>query len=228
MAKVKLNGASVISGTIGGQVYSRNRGGAYIRSWVKPVNPNTPAQSLARQKFSGLSSDWKGLTSAQRATWNTGTNNFPRKDRIGETIFLSGQQLFMSFNRNQQSAGNNPIQVCPAPIVIPAPTFVGITVDSTQFTVGFTPDPLGTNSSLIIECSVPVSAGISFQGRSSFKQISVVAGATVSPADIFTEYNTVYGAGSLQTGAKVFIRMHIVDRTSGIASDSIQAGFVVA
>ena len=228
MAKVKLNGASVISGTIGGQVYSRNRGGAYIRTWVKPVNPNTTAQSATRSLFGNLSNNWRALTEAQRTTWNTGSANFPRVDRIGETIVLSGQQLFMSFNRNQQSAANLQVDTCPAPITVPTPVFGTVTLDATQFLVGFTPTPVNAGETLIVSCSHPVSSGVTFASKSWMKQVQTVAAASISPDDIFDSYNTIFGLGSIQVGAKIFVNMHIVDRTTGIASSTVQASYIVA
>jgi len=227
MAKVKLNGASVISGTIGGQVYSRNRGGAYIRQWVKPINPNTTAQSATRSLFANLSNNWRALTEAERTTWNVGSANFPKTDRIGETIVLSGQQLFMSFNRNQQSAGNVQVNTCPAPITVPTPVFAAVTLDITQFLVGFTPDPVNAGETLIVSCSHPVSSGVTFASKSWMKQVTTLPAASVSPDDIFDAYNVVFGVGSIQVGAKIFVNMHIIDRVTGISSATVQASYIV-
>jgi hypothetical protein len=228
MAKVKLSGQAVISGKVGGLVYASNRGGAYIRNWVKPINPNTPAQSAARQQFSNASSSWKGLTKAERTSFNTGQANFPKQDRLGDTIYLSGQQLYMSLNRNLQAIGGNPVTVAPTPIVITAPTFVNVQVDPGQFLIEYTPATLGALDALLIEASVTMSAGVSFLGRSAFKQVFVNAPGSVSPVDILSDYNSIFGTGSLQTGSKVFVRMSIVNTKNGIKSDTIQDEFIVA
>jgi hypothetical protein len=228
MAKVKLGVLAAASGKAGGVIYSRNRGGAYIKNWVKVINPNTPAQSLTRQRFSTLSSKWKILTTAERQSWNSATPNFPVIDRLGDSIELSGQQLYMQMNRNLQSISALAINVAPAPKTVTSPTFVSVTVDTTQFSIDYEPNPLGTNETLIIDASTTKSAGVNYLGRSAFKQISVVAAGTVSPADIFARYNAVFGAGTLQVGAKVFLRMRIVDDLTGIASDTIQDSFIVA
>ena len=228
MAKVKLSSGAIFSGKVGGMVYSHNKSGAYVRNYVVPVNPNTRAQSETRQRFADLSNDWKGLTDAQRLTWIAAAPNFPQVDRVGNTIYLSGQGLYMKMNRNLQTARQSTITVAPAPKVVASPFFTTVTVDSSTFSVGYTPDPLGTNDNLIIECSRVVSAGKKFAGRSSFKLVAVVAGTTISPADIFALYNVIFGAGSLQAGSKVFIRLKIVDGLTGITSDSLQDSFVIA
>jgi hypothetical protein len=229
MAKIKLNIASAISGKSGGTVYSRNRGGAYMKAWSMPINPNTPAQSVQRQKFSSLSSSWKSLTDTQRLTWDTGTNNFPQIDRLGDTFYLSGQGFYMQCNRNLQAIRQALISVCPAPVTIVTPSLeTGTAFTTSTASVAFTPDPLDATSYMIIECSAAKSAGVRFQGRSAFKIIDVAQALDVSPADIFNGYNAVYGVGSLQAGARVFVRVSIVDSSNGLKSDSEQTSYIVS
>jgi len=46
MAIIKFSAiVSDARGKIGGNVFSRNKGGSYIRSYVKPINPSTPKQT---------------------------------------------------------------------------------------------------------------------------------------------------------------------------------------
>jgi len=61
-------GAIVVDGRnkIGGHVASKNRAGAYLRTKVTPVNPNTGYQAGVRNTLSTLSSGWRALEEAQR------------------------------------------------------------------------------------------------------------------------------------------------------------------
>lgn len=215
-------------GSINGATFSRNSSGAYIRSRVKPVNPNTPAQSQARALFATLSTNFKSLTQADIQTWESARPNFPQVDKLGQTIELTAQQLYMKFNRNLQATSSIGIDVAPAPTSVPAPALGTVTVDATQFSVAFTPDPLGASELMIISASTCVSAGVNFMGRSGMKQIQVEPGTTASPSDIFASYNSIYGAGTLQAGSKVFVSLKIVNRTTGIASDTIMNNYIVA
>lgn len=215
-------------GSINGATFSRNSSGAYIRARVKPVNPNTPAQSQARALFATLSAGYKSLTQADRLTWDAARPNFPQVDKLGQTIELTAQQLFMKFNRNLQASGGALIDVAPTPTTVSTPVLGTVTVDSTQFEIAYTPDPLLASETMIISASTCVSAGVSFMGRSGMKQIQVVPGTTASPADIFADYNSIFGAGTLQAGAKVFISLHIIDRNTGISSAHIQDSYIVA
>jgi hypothetical protein len=63
--------AAELSGSLGGIVASRNRGGGYFRQRVTPVNPNTPRQSIIRTITQELSDRWANvLTQAQRNAWD--------------------------------------------------------------------------------------------------------------------------------------------------------------
>lgn len=87
---------AVLTGKMGGQVYSRNKGGAYVRAFVKPNNPQTNQQLLSRSGFSDASKAWYGLTSAQQGGWNgyALTGFKPKKGKTGVTY--SGSNAFVS------------------------------------------------------------------------------------------------------------------------------------
>ena len=95
MAKILLTHiAADIRGHAGGTVFSKNTFGNYIRNKVTPVNPNTVAQALVRSRFTSISQDWKGLTEAQRQAWNQGAINFQNTDIFGNSVPLTGFNLF--------------------------------------------------------------------------------------------------------------------------------------
>lgn len=100
MALVKHGGGIVqISGSIAGQTHARNRFGNYIRPRTKPVNPNSDAQSNVRESLSFLTELWhSGLTPAQRIAWNTYAASIAMKNRLGETMYLTGFNHFVRSN----------------------------------------------------------------------------------------------------------------------------------
>lgn len=80
MAKVTFLNA-ILSGKLGGSVYSRNKCGYYIKQWSNPLNPNTIAQQAARSYFGNAASNWHSMTDPQKQAWNTyGQNFFKAKD----------------------------------------------------------------------------------------------------------------------------------------------------
>lgn len=70
MAKVTFINA-IVSGKLDGAVYSRNRGGYYMKRFSKPLNPNSSAQNKARTNFGTAATVWHSLTDIQKAQWNS-------------------------------------------------------------------------------------------------------------------------------------------------------------
>ena len=75
MAIIKGSLIGELSGKLGGQVFSRNRSGAYIRQYVIPVNPNTVAQQNARSRFSSAAGGYHTLSDTQKAHWQEYANS---------------------------------------------------------------------------------------------------------------------------------------------------------
>lgn len=100
MALVKYGGGILdMTGSIGGQVHSRNRYGKYIRARVVPVNPNTEFQGQARARVALLTEQWSSeINAAQRTSWNLYASNVAMKNKLGETIHLSGFNHFIRCN----------------------------------------------------------------------------------------------------------------------------------
>lgn len=88
-----------MSGSIAGNTFARNRYGNYVRSRTKPVNPNTAGQQAVRAAVTYLSTYWAATcTIAQRAAWNLYAANVNMKNKLGETINLSGFNHFIRSN----------------------------------------------------------------------------------------------------------------------------------
>lgn len=87
-------------GKLGGQVASKNRAGAYVRTKVTPVNPQTGYQSEVRQRLGSLSAEWSNLTEDQRLTWNAAANSdqWNKNDIFGDARRPTGKNLFTGIN----------------------------------------------------------------------------------------------------------------------------------
>jgi len=99
-ALVKYGGGIMqMTGSIGGQTHARNRYGNYIRARTKPVNPNTFYQSKARSAVTFCCDRWSNtLTAGQRTAWNLYASNVAMKNRLGESIHLSGFNHYVRSN----------------------------------------------------------------------------------------------------------------------------------
>lgn len=97
---------TTMSGSLGGITAARNKGGQYLRARVVPVNPQTPQQVTLRTIFAALAVHWgETLTAAQRTAWDTYAENVTVVNRIGETVNLTGQQMYMRSNTPRLQTG---------------------------------------------------------------------------------------------------------------------------
>lgn len=85
MAKIVSHTWSSARGSIAGITYLTTPSGAIIaRQRVKPVNPNSTAQVLARQAMGATATLWTHITDEQRQAWDAAA---------GVTTFLLGRAL---------------------------------------------------------------------------------------------------------------------------------------
>lgn len=109
MATVKF-GAGIIqmSGSIAGVTHARNRFGNYIRPRTKPVNPNSSYQYAIRQYMKYYTERWHDtLSSTQRGAWATYAAAVPVKNRVGETVYLTGFNWYLAVNIVRAQAQNS-------------------------------------------------------------------------------------------------------------------------
>ena len=100
MALVKY-GAGIVqmSGSIAGDVHARNRFGNYIRPRTKPVNPHSVRQESIRTILSYLAEYWhEDMDATERRLWDVYAAAVAMKNRLGETIHLTGFNHFIRSN----------------------------------------------------------------------------------------------------------------------------------
>lgn len=198
------------SGSLAGQTSSRNRFGQYRRSRAIPVNPNTSAQQAARDDFSAASQAWRGLTQAQRDAWAAYAATRPRTNSLGQTIYLTGHQTFVSL-RSLMAACNLKLPTVP-PVGAPSElATIGVTDQTVAgFTCAATPAIVPANTACQIQSSPPLSAGREFNG--DFRTVRI-APATDGPE--LNANDMIQKWGSLAAGQKYFIRMRLVSVAGG-------------
>lgn len=122
MALIKFGGGiTEMRGSIAGNVFSRNRSGAYVRSRTKPVNPNTDLQQIVHSIITLLTTRWsQTLTAAQRTAWNLYASNVVMNNKLGESINLTGFNHYIRSNAGRQRVGA-PV-VDDGPVIFELPT----------------------------------------------------------------------------------------------------------
>lgn len=228
MAKVKFSALiSEMRNKLNGSVFARNRGGAYLRTKVTPVNPQTIAQVLARSLLTSFSQSWRSLTQPQRDAWNSVVDQWATTDVFGDVQNPSGQNLYIRLNINISIAGGSPLLLPPSPAGAAALTVLALASDSALSTldVTFAPDPVPTDHAMVVDSTPNLSPGIS-NASAKFRTIDVVAAAATSPASVGPEQVAKFGPPT--AGQKIFVRAKLINMNTGEVSQRLQASIIVS
>jgi hypothetical protein len=227
MASIKLGNIVVdMRGKINGNVYSKNKGGAYSRVRVKPSNPRSSFQSAVRASFTTNSQAWRALTDAQRQSWIQGVTNFVRKNRVGDAHNLSGNSLYQSLNKNLSDVGIAPISTCPAPAdVTPVAVSTAVAANGAQTLVITLGGAVPTGTSIKVFVSETVSAGVSSIGT-KLRQLTSFPAAHAAALTLTTPYLARFGTiGAV--GSKIFYKIVPVNAVTGQAGAAISGTIVI-
>lgn len=228
MAKVLFGMmAADVRGKLGGQVFSKNRAGAYIRTKVTPVNPQTVFQQGVRAVFTALSQAWRSLSQAQIQAWNSSVQSFPRTNVFGNPKTLSGHQLYVGLNAQLQAAGQSTIATPPLPVGALAVEALSAAAAAGAGTVviTFLPAAVPAGHTALLDMTAQVSPGIN-NLNNRFRQVSALVTAEASPYDAAAEYIAKFGG--LTAGQKIGVRLRFVNNTTGEVSGNLKATLIVA
>ena len=142
MALVRYGGGIVqMSGAIAGDVFARNATCNYVRARTKPTNPNTEHQQKIRGSIAVLCARWSTvLTAAQRAAWGVYASNVVMKNKLGESVYLSGFNHYIRSNIIAESLAETIVDAGPVIFELPGkdPTLSVSASEATQeLTIGF-------------------------------------------------------------------------------------------
>lgn len=122
-ALVKYGGGIVqMSGSIAGNTFARNRFGNYTRARTKPVNPKSARQVGARVAIMYLAEQWREdpMTDVIRTAWQTYANSVNWNNKLGETVTLTGFNMFIRANAALLRLGGTVVTAGPTDLGLPA------------------------------------------------------------------------------------------------------------
>jgi hypothetical protein len=227
MAKVKFSALiAEMRKKLNGSVFARNRGGAYLRTKVTPVNPQSIAQVGARNLLTQFSQSWRSLTDAERLAWNGVVTQWATTDVFGDVVNPSGITLYIRLNINITLAGGTPLTTPPSPTGVTALGSVALTATATGdvFDVDTDLAAVPADTAAYLEATPMLSPGIS-NANSKFRTIATLSPATAFPNDAFANYIAKFG--SLVPGQKVFVRVKYISQLTGEVSQSLVASAIV-
>lgn len=218
---------SAVSGSIGGTVFSRNRGGQYTRARAVPVTSTTPEALAAKARFATASVAWQGLTDGQRDAWKFWATANPSINTLGNSIILTGQNAFVGNYARCTLAG---VPTLTSPPIIAAPdSLTSITQDGDEGAgdtdLTFAATPLGAAEYIWLNAAVTNSAGINYV-QNLLRFCAVSAAAQTSPWD--NESVLVARLGTLVVGQKLTVMPRVFSSVSGLLSLPIRGSVIIS
>lgn len=216
---MKIKFGSIVtqgSGKLGGHVYAKNRGGAYVRTNQTPSNPQTAFQQFSRNLLTQFSQGWSALTEAQRSGWNAATDFFQRTDQFGDVRKLSGKNLYTSLNKVLAEVGVSAISDAPTPEQIGDNVVESALFDWND--VGGSPDVVQLNGRFtvgekyVILATPTVSAGTNFV-KNKLRVVGVITASLATNLEISSLIETDYipRFGVPAQGSKLFLGAYAVN-----------------
>lgn len=225
-----------ISGKVSGNVFANNKGGAYVRKWSKPTTTPTSAQNLTRTLFASANADYRALSLAQQEAWKTLAQDSPVKNRLGETITLSGISLFIKASMAIKSAnalggtlpeiGNAPANMLSPDTVKPLTVAISVADTEMLITSGETIVP-DADIAYVIEATSDLPPSFVYV-KNKFTQIGIgLATENWNTRNIWSMWLAKYGSAPT-VGNVITFRFRSLNTLNGVYSPGLEVSAVVA
>lgn len=220
-------------GKLGGQVASKNRAGAYVRTKVTPSNPQTSYQGAVRSIFSILSKQWSSLLSeVVRNEWNAAASSgeFAKTDVFGDSKNPSGFNLFVGMNALQSATGGSPLHKPPKKALfleVKNFSMEAVASDKDMLTGDFEIEAgdIAPGTMLQVQATTAVSAGKQFV-KNLYRDIITIPVATSNIAiNLTPPYTEKFGDFVDAEGKQVFVRVRQV--LDGQATPWLSVGAII-
>ena len=233
MALIKFGAlAQDVRGSLNGSVFSRNRGGAYVRSKVSPLQPVSVASSSVRAMFKAIAQSWAtGLTAAQRAAWIAFAAVHGFVNVFGDGIILSGIAMYEAVNQRVQLVGEPLIKDTPTTFVVAdlgsvviAFTVLAGAIAGFQITPG---RALAYSEGLYVFMTPPLPLGRKVQ-KSDYRLINTPASGLFTSAEYLQTFAMArFGSLPWPTGKQIGILVASLNWQTGAISSAVSSVVVV-
>lgn len=212
---------------IAGVVATKGHAGNFMRNKVAPIQPRTQSQRNVRSNFTSLAKSWGALTAAQIAGWNALAKSTPLKDRLGNSVTLTGLQMYMRLNRNLTTVNTAAISAPPATLTATAPGTLTVAVNHVGPTFTVTPTNYPANGeSAAIFGSPQLSPGRTFIGKNYRLLLVVPYNASPTAYDLHTVYPAKFG--TILAAKQIGVLVKHISTTTGAAGTPAAATAVVS
>ena len=213
-----------LSGSIGGITASHNRGGTYFRNRSTPVQPNSIQQQIVKAVFGALSTRWsQTLTALQRNAWDVYAENTPVLNAIGESITLTGLNMYIRGNTPRVQASLSIVD--DGPTTFGLPSVSPVTIDtlvpgSNEYNLNFTPADAWANQDdafMFSFSSRPKKPTILFF-KGPFRLTATILGNSSVPP---TSPDTQSATFPFNSGDLLYVRVVVADAEARLSQSQI-------
>ena len=213
-------------GKLGGQVFSKTRSGAIVRTKVTPVNPRSVAQANARAILGDNSGKWATLTEEQRLSWIAAADNVVKTNIFGDNYKPSGKNLFVGTNANLTVASLAVMTTAPDLRSPGSVSEINVIVDKTAGDILVTYGQISADNQakVVIKATRPFSAGkYNFSGQSVIINVSPI-GTPIEEGDLYAAYVARFGIPAI--GTKIGFEFFLISST-GVTSPPAKTASIV-
>ena len=210
--------------SMAGTTFSKGRYGNYMKTKAIPCKRNTSFQNAWRANQAYTASKWRTLSESDRQSWVNATSNYPVTDKFGNTIYLSGYDLYLRQNLSAWAIGFNLIpDFAPVPKPVPAMLFPQFTIawnqseDMYDAICSFTTEPDSNPIYIAMYCTQPGSPGKMTMGKTKY----LLGMASYRDSYANAGGNLKVAFGNPPPGQKSFFEFVVVDVATGQRSSSL-------
>lgn len=224
MASIKFSAlVGDARGSIGGNVFSRNANGGYVRNRTTPINPSTSKQANVRARMMTVINAWRAMTADEKHKWATQVSSNGYMSRVGESQTYTGYQLFLKRNLQLLAIGQPIVVDIPVDPVFPDSYSDSLDLEAAvggaSFSVAdmiFNVAPGTSGQTLVIYSTGNLSTGVTSTAQ-SYRQVST---HDASSGTTFDFSSGLLGLlGTPQVGAQLIVKARVVDNASGFSKD---------
>jgi len=200
---------------IAGVVATKGHAGNFMRKKVSPIQPRSGLQRTVRADFSAHAKAWAGLGASVIAGFNALAKTINKKDRFGQSVTLTGLQLFQSLSRNIDTVSGTPLSAVPASLDASTPGALTLVITSGG-TPAFTVTPANypaTGESAAIYASPQLSPGRSYVGKNYRLVLVVPYSGSPTAFNVLTNYVAKFG--TLVSGKNIYVLVKNINTTTG-------------
>lgn len=207
-------------GKVGGVVFSRNTGGAYVRAKVSPVQPRTPAQLNQRSRMTEVAKTWGTLTEAQRSAWKSFSLDFKKRDVLGLGKQRSAQQMYMFCNLALSSVGFPLIANPPVGLAVDALSLISLVSATSGAVQSVAVTVAGTGYTSVPTVGFSGGGGTGAAGTAFLVGTSVATITVGTPGTLYTTVPSVAIVGGGGSGATATATI----ASGGVATITVTSG----